>query len=272
MIADQPQKWMAATRPRRLLAGCAPRFRPPLYAAAMTGSAHNPPMGRRMGRPVGVVVLDTRFPRPLGDIGNPATFDGAVVYWRLSGAGVEAAVTASGIGAAVAEETVTATRALEAEGVGLISTSCGFLGELQDRLAEAVSIPVLSSALVLVPAVKEEHGSSARIGVLTFDSRTLSPRHFGGHYDSSFVVEGIESGRELYPAIAEDRPTLDVAAAEADAAEAAGRLRRKAGRLDAVILECTNLSPYAAAVRAAAGAPVYDLVGAIRQCMTEARP
>ena len=37
---------------------------------------------------LGVIMLQTRFPRPLGDIGNPDTFRGTAIYERVEGAGV----------------------------------------------------------------------------------------------------------------------------------------------------------------------------------------
>lgn len=208
-------------------------------------------------------MLNTRFPRLPGDIGNPASFARPVLYRRVEAARVGAVVRAEGVAAALADEILAAAQALVAEGATLVATSCGYLGELQVRLEAALPVPVAASALGLLPAVRRRHGPGARIGVLTFDSRRLGPLHFGGLWSDDLAVEGLERGRELYPVIAEDRPRLDRAAAEADVAEAAARLLARAGRLDAVVLECTNLGPYRQRVRAVTGAAVYDLVGAL---------
>lgn len=213
---------------------------------------------------VGVIMLNTRFPRLPGDIGNAASFDRPVIFRRVAAATVASVVRAEGIGGPLAEEILAAARELVAEGAAVIATSCGFLGELQARLEAALPVPVAASALALLPMVRERHGPGARIGVLTFDSRRLKPLHFAGHWSDDLLVEGLEQGRELHRVIAEDRQTLDRAAAEADVAEAAGRLLARAGRLDAVVLECTNIGPYAAQVRAVTGAAVYDLVGSLR--------
>jgi hypothetical protein len=37
--------------------------------------------------PLGILMLETRFPRPLGDIGNPASFAHPVRYTIVRGAG-----------------------------------------------------------------------------------------------------------------------------------------------------------------------------------------
>ncbi|SMF64736.1 hypothetical protein SAMN06265365_12320 [Tistlia consotensis] len=218
--------------------------------------------------PVGVVLLNTRFPRLLGDIGNPASFDRPVLYRRVPAATVGAVVRAEGVEGPLAEAILAAAEALVAEGAAVIATSCGFLGELQDRLAAALPVPVAASALALLPRIRADlrtrQGPAARIGVLTFDSRRLKPLHFAGHWSDDLVVEGLERGRELFPVITEDRETLDRAAAEQDVAEAAQRLLARAGRLDAVVLECTNIGPYAERVRSVTGAAVHDLVGSLR--------
>lgn len=225
---------------------------------------------RSSDRRIGIIQLNTQFPRLPGDIGNPATFDVPVVYRRVADAAVDTVVTKSGISPSLAEQIRAAAHELEDAGVGVIATSCGFLGELQSELRQAVSVPVVSSALVLLPFLRTVYGPQAMIGVLTFDARALSPHHFDGAYDESILIEGIETGQELYRVISADEPDLDPVRGEADAVAAAGRLRQRAGRLDAVILECTNLSPYRSAIRATAGAPVFDLVQAIEWVLAAA--
>jgi hypothetical protein len=218
---------------------------------------------------LGVILLDTRFPRHPGDVGNPASFPFAVRYRRVPAATVASVVRAEAPPPALAAALVEAGRALAAEGVDMVVTSCGFLAPLQAALAEALPVPVLSSALCLLPGLRRRHGPAARLGVLTFDSRRLGPAQLGGLDDGPLAVAGLERGRALYPAIAGDRATLDPAAAEADARAAARRLRSQAPGLAAAVLECTNLSPYRAAIAAELGCPVHDLVGAVLAAAAE---
>ena len=147
--------------------------------------------------------------------------------------------------------------------MSLIATSCGFLGALQTRLAQAVSVSVIASAFALLPFLRQVYGESATIGVLTFDARRLTAAHFGPWSDTGTLVEGIEQGRELYRVIAGDLPELDRAAAEAEVCAAGRRLLARRPGLSAILLECTNISPYRRALAAATGRPVYDLNQAI---------
>jgi len=208
-------------------------------------------------------MLATRFPRLPGDIGNPASFPFPVLYRLVPSARVGAVVRDAGPQPSVADAIVAAARELESEGADLIATSCGFLGGLQDRLQTACSAPVLASALVILPWLRLLYGRTAPIGVLTFDARALSPLHFGAGADGPLVVEGLEQGAELFPVISEDRPTLDRERAAADAVGAARQLAAHEPGLAAILLECTNLSPYRDRIAAATGLPVYDIMIAI---------
>ncbi|WP_143027199.1 aspartate/glutamate racemase family protein [Rhodospira trueperi] len=218
---------------------------------------------------VGIVMLDTRFPRAPGDIGHPDTFDGRVIYRRVPGARVGLVARPKPPDEATADALVDAARALEKEGACVIGTSCGYLGALQARFQAAVSVPVVTSALLLLPLLREAHGPRARIGVLTLDSRALAASHFGAAWDPDVIIEGMELSRVFYPTIAEDRPSFDAAVASGEVALATQRLRTQAGgKLDAVVLECTNLGPFRQRVRSEAGAPVYDLAMALRWLIT----
>ncbi|MEQ9812242.1 MAG: aspartate/glutamate racemase family protein [Azospirillaceae bacterium] len=218
-------------------------------------------------RPVGIIMLDTHFPRPHGDIGNPATFGGHALIRRVPAATVASVVRSGALDPAVAVPIADAARELAAAGAAVIATSCGFLGSLQDRLAAAVDVPVIASALNRLPDIRASHGAAARLGILTFDAATLTPAHFGGNHDPRDAVAGVEAGRELARVIRGDLPELDIAAAEADAVDAARRLVAAAPDIAAIVLECTNLGPYRTAIARATGLPVHDLVGLIAETL-----
>jgi hypothetical protein len=207
-------------------------------------------------------MLDTRFPRPTGDIGNSATFPFPVDYRVVPAACVDRVVRTDGPDDALADAFLPAARALADDGAGLVTTSCGFLSPLQDRLAAALSVPVVASSLSLLPDLRRRHGTGAVIGVLTFDSTRLGPLHMPPG-SGPVTVEGIDGGTELHRVIIGDLDTLDMAAARADAVSAAARLRTRAGRLTALVLECTNLAPYREAIAEAAGCRVFDIRDAI---------
>lgn len=210
---------------------------------------------------LGILMLKTAFPRPPGDVGNPATWPCATLYKVVETAPVAAVVTEDPLSEDLVEAFVAAGRELVAEGATLITTSCGFLVTAQAALQDALPVPVVTSSLLQIPALQGGLPPGRRVGVITFDSRRLTAAHLaaaGAPADTP--IAGLEGGRELYRMIAQDLPALDAAKAEADLLAAGLALRAAAPDLGGVVLECTNLPPYRAALARRLGLPVHDLV------------
>ena len=72
-------------------------------------------------------------------------------------------------------------------------------------------------------------------------------------------VMGTERGREFTRAILGDEPRLDVAAAERDILDAGAALVAAHPEVGAIVLECTNMAPYARAVSQSLSMPVFDI-------------
>src|SRR4029434_535796 len=101
------------------------------------------------GFTVGILMLDTHFPRIPGDMGNATTFPFPVRYHRVPGAEPDLVVRRGA--AALLPAFVERARALEREGAGAITTNCGFLSKFQREMSAAVAVPVFTSSLLLVP-------------------------------------------------------------------------------------------------------------------------
>lgn len=209
---------------------------------------------------LGILMLETRFPRLPGDIGHPATF-GFPVQRRLVGGATPAAVV-RGTAAEVIAPFVGAGRALVAEGASALATSCGFLARWQRQLQAALPVPVWSSSLLLLA----DELRAARCGVITIEAVSLTAAHFEAvGADPSTPVEGITPGSPLHRTLLEDGEQLDAADAQAQVLAAAARLRARHPEVDTLVLECTNLPPYADALRDATGLPVHDVTTMLRE-------
>src|SRR5450830_1704998 len=105
------------------------------------------------GELIGIIMLDTVFPRIPGDVGNATTFPFPVRYKRVNGASVKRVVKEAD--PQLLQPFIEAAQELEMEGVKAITTSCGFLVMFQKQIADAVKIPVLTSSLLQVPFVSK---------------------------------------------------------------------------------------------------------------------
>lgn len=207
----------------------------------------------------GIIMLDTRFPRIPGDAGNPVTWPFPVEFETVGGIGVELAVRERDP-MRFAQSFIDAARRLEQRGVSLVTTGCGFLILLQDRLQAAVRTPVLTSSLLQVPWISAFLEPQAKIAILTFERPSLSLAHLraAGIDPSRVVIAGLE-GTGFHTTIALDLDILDEERARGDHVDIARRLIAQHPEVEAFVLECTNMPPYASAIREATGLPVYDV-------------
>jgi Asp/Glu/hydantoin racemase len=212
------------------------------------------------GHIIGIIVLDTRFPRVPGDIGNASTWPFPVRYRVVPQASPERVVRqqAEGLLAPFLE----AARELVADGVRAITTSCGFLSLYQHEIAAAVPVPVFTSSLLQLPLVARMLRPDQKVGVLTIDSRFLTEAHLQavGAECVPLVIAGLETEKELTHALIDNEPELDVQEAEAEMVHVARRMISDHPEVGAIVLECTNMPPYARAVQQATGLPVFDIV------------
>jgi len=216
---------------------------------------------------LGVLMLDTHFPRPVGDIGNPDSFDHPVIYRRLPGAIVSRVVTDQPLPNELADHFVDQARRLEDDGATLITTSCGFLFPLQSRIQAAVSVPVVTSALCLLPKLRQQTPAGQPIGVLTFDVAQLSAHHIPD--EGSVIIEGLTASDHLFKVIADDLPQLDQAEASINVADALDRLVCRHTDLQAVVLECTNLPPYKSKLLQHRHLSIFDIHDALHHLQNE---
>ena len=97
---------------------------------------------------VGVIMLDTHFPRIKGDIGNPDTFDFPVQYKIVKGASPDRVVLQAD--RRLIQPFIEAGRSLIRNGAKILTTSCGFLALFHNELTQALSVPIFSSSLLQV--------------------------------------------------------------------------------------------------------------------------
>lgn len=225
----------------------------------------------RCDDPVGVIMLDTNFPRIPGDVGNPGTWP-----FPTETRVVPAATPALALGDAARNllpAFIEAGNELAGAGAVLITTSCGFLSVLQSELAAALPVPVATSALMQVPLLDALSPPGKRAGILTISADALTADHLavvGVRPDTPIATT--EGREEFTRAILSDAEEFDVAAARRDNVEAARELVSKHPEVGAIVLECANMGPYARDIRNAVGVPVHSIVSFVCWLRSGVRP
>ena len=210
------------------------------------------------GAPVGILMLDARFPRVPGDMGNALTWPFPVHYKIVRGASPDRVVRQNAEG--LLPDFITAARELVADGVDGITTNCGFLSLFQDELAHAVNVPVVASALMQVPMLQAVLPPGRRIGIITISRASLTQNHLNrANVPLDTPIVGTDGGRELSRVILDDEPELNVELARQDMIDAGRALIKEHDDIGAILLECTNMVPYAADLRREFGLPIFSI-------------
>jgi hypothetical protein len=203
---------------------------------------------------LGILMLDTRFPRPPGDIGNPATFERAGIpaqFLVVRGASPKRVVQDADAG--LLEPFIAAAQTLAGQGARMVSTTCGFLAAWQAQLAQALPVPVVTSSLLLCAQFEYP-------GIVTFDAPSLARNILdAAGVPQRTPVAGIAPGCELHRRILDDDSELDFREAGRNVVDAAQRLVADHPEVEDIVLECANMPPYRQAVAAATGRRVHDL-------------
>lgn len=223
------------------------------------------------GQEIGILMLDTVFPRIVGDIGNANTFPFPVRYKVVRGA-LPTRVVEQNDGRLL-DSFVEAARELAADGVKAITTSCGFLAVHQQALAAAVSVPVFTSSLLMVPMI-EAMVAPRKVVIVTANQGRLSPRHLAGAgvAGDRCVIVGLENKPEFYSTFVRQKATLDLALLTREMEEAAGDISRQHPDAGALVLECTNLPPFSGLFRRITGLPVFDIVSLVYMLQAAVAP
>lgn len=158
--------------------------------------------------------------------------------------------------------TIQAAKELEEEGARAICAACGFFGNFQDQVAAAVDIPVFLSSMVQVPWIKIGLKPEKKIGILTAyaDGLTEALYRSCGITESRNLMIADLSREPEFSAIIENRGAFDNEIVRQEVVDAAVRLATENPDLGAILLECSDMPPYAADVQRAVKLPVYDFI------------
>lgn len=209
--------------------------------------------------PIGVLCLESYFPKPRGHVRNPRTYDFPVVCSVVKG--VDIPTLLFDPQPELLQPFIDAAIQLEKEGVKAITGSCGFLARFQAELAAAVTIPVCVSSLLQLPLVRLMHGTDANIGILTASSSALTEDHFrnAGANMADYRIRGMEEYPEFWETIIEyKRNDFDMVKLEKEICHSAKTLVEE-NKIQALILECTDLSAFARQIQQVSEVPVYDV-------------
>ena len=211
------------------------------------------------GESIGILILDASYPCVPGNVGNASTYPFPVRYEKVKGASIDRLLNQQD--ATLAAPFIEAAKNLQDTGIKAITGACGFMALFQREVAAAVDIPVFLSSLLQIPLIHQI--TRKRVGIITANASCLREKHFantGVTPEIPISIAGMEGQPEFRTAILEEKGTLDTLKIEQEVTGVARQMLQDHPDIGSILLECSDLPPYAAAVQNAVNLPVFDFI------------
>ena len=212
------------------------------------------------GHAVGIIAVDLVYPKLPGNVANATTFDFPVLYKKVS---FEIEQLFSG-DPALEEMIVDAAKELVADGARAIIGACGYFAHFQKQVAAAVDVPVFLSSLVQVPMIQIGLRPEQKILVLCASGDDMN-QEFLAKVNANLddcIIQDIGSMESFAP-IRRGKTEMDNRRLSRDLSELALSVVSEHPEIGAILLECSDLPPYACDIQRATGLPVYDFISLI---------
>jgi aspartate/glutamate racemase len=212
------------------------------------------------GHAVGILSLEHPMPFIPGSVGNMSTYSYPVILKMVKGLAFERVFRGD---PECGDMLIEAAQELEAQGVKAITSNCGFMIKYQDKVAQSVKVPVFMSSLLQLPLIAASSGKTRPIGMITADDRGMGNDMLilaGIDADVPVVVKGMQDRPEFKRSTLEMCGTLDSDQVEQETVEVACEMLDEHPNLAAILLECSELPPFAKAIQEATGLPTYDFI------------
>jgi hypothetical protein len=218
---------------------------------------------------LGILMLDGKMADVPGCMASAATFPYPVVRRVVPGARPPASPAEV---EALLPRYLEAARELEREGISVLTENCnGIMVLLQDRLAAAVSVPVITSALLMVPQIHRMMPAK-RIGVLAFHPEAVNEQVYNAcgwsEQEIPIAVGGVAGSEAWHEFLRlKEIPDSLRPRLEGDLIAVGRKMLDEHPDLGAFICECTLMPPANQALREALGLPVYDILNLLDLAM-----
>ncbi len=212
------------------------------------------------GEAIGILLLETSVPFIPGDVANATTYAFPVRFQKVKGFSVQRALSKD---PSVYDDLRQAAGDLVQQGVRAVTGDCGFMGIHQKKLARELDVPVFLSSLLQISFITLLIGENAKVGIITADAKSLNNdllAAVGVSDPTNLVIGGLEDKQAFYRFAIEETGSLDVVAVEKEVVTVARNMVADHPQIRAILLECSLLPPYAAAVQAAVNLPVFDYI------------
>ena len=211
------------------------------------------------GAAIGILVLDLWYPLLPGNVANASTYNYPVMYKVMKGTSIPMIHSAD---PALLDHIIEAGRELIQQGARAIVGACGYFANYQTEAAKALNVPVFLSSMLQVPLIEKALKPDQRVGILCAKESALS--------DSTLTECGITDRSRIVVRGAQDIPDFrgvldctgefDSRQLEQDLVLLADSFVKDHPEIGSILLECSDMPPYARAIQNRLKMPVFDFI------------
>ncbi|MCX7614570.1 MAG: aspartate/glutamate racemase family protein, partial [Clostridiales bacterium] len=130
----------------------------------------------------------------------------------------------------------------------------------------ALDVPVAMSSLVQIPLIQATIKPDQKVGILTANGTALSTEllcNCGVTRIDNLVVKGAQDTKE-FSAVVDNRGNFNNAVAREEIVGLAKDMMSENPDIGAILLECSDMPPYAAYIQEAVQSPIFDFITLIK--------
>ena len=221
------------------------------------------PKGQAIGgQAIGIVVIDVWYPMVPGNIANASTFPFPVMFKILKGATGEQIMSGDPV---LLLPIIEGARELIQQGARAIVGACGSFAYYQKEVADALEVPVFLSVMLQVPLILQGLNPRKKLGILAASASALTPRVFEqcNITDSSRLVITEAHNLPEFQVMSGCTGNINPQRLEREVVGHISQFVQDHPEIGAILIQCSDLPPYAWAIQNAVNLPVFDMTNLI---------
>ncbi|KXT78908.1 aspartate/glutamate racemase family protein [Streptococcus sp. DD13] len=209
------------------------------------------------GVAIGIITIDFDYVKLPGNVANATTFSFPVAYEVIQ---IEIEDLFQGK-PEILKIILAAAKRLEQQGVRAIVGACGYFNHFQEQIKAAVSVPVYLSSVLQLPLIQMGLKEGQKTAVVVADGEGANRAFFAKAKADidQLIVQEVGTLPSFAP-IRYNKTYLDHQELSDDLVRILVGLKEEHPEIGAILLECSDLPPYATAIQRATGLPVFDFV------------
>jgi len=210
------------------------------------------------GQAIGIVVIDIWYPLVPGNVANATTFNFPVMFKVLKGASVEKILCGD---PALLSPLIEGAKELIQQGARAIVGACGSFAYYQKAAASVLEVPTFLSVMLQVPLILQGLKPNQRLGIFSASASALTPRVFEQCNITDPSRLAITEAHNLpeFQVLSSCMGRLNSKKLEQQVVEHMQRFVRDNPDIGAILIQCSDLPPYAWAIQNAVKLPIFDM-------------